>query len=251
MPGIPAKPKYVQILLYSFYLIYIVALLMQLNLPQHSANAATDGVQSDAKLKSAVLSPQPSFARDGIGMDLAQGKFLVASRKLNDPNFSQTVVLLIRYDRYGASGVVINRPLTVKLSAVFPELKISKHRNEVIYFGGPVEPNKIILVVKSAKKIEKSLKIIDDVYVTSSLEELKRFTKNIDKDEKFRIYAGYAGWSPGQLDAECDRGDWHILQSDAGTLFDKKSTEIWPELIHRSAANWVNQDTDSDSSSQG
>ncbi len=60
-----------------------------------------------------------------------------------------------------------------------------------------------------------------------------------EKGEDFRVYAGYAGWAPGQLEREIDRGDWHVLNADAETVFDKKPDAIWPELIERASAQWV------------
>ena len=171
--------------------------------------------------------------------ELAQGKFLVASRRLKDPNFHKTVVLLIRYGKDGTSGVVINRPMKVKLSAVLPDLKELAQREDALYFGGPVELNKILFLVRSVKPPKESLQVFGDVYVSSSRQELQRLLKNAEKDERFRIYAGYAGWSPKQLENECHRGDWHILKADTETLFDKKSSEIWQELIHRFSVNWV------------
>ncbi len=171
--------------------------------------------------------------------DLAQGKFLVASRRLKDPNFRETVILLMRYGQGGAAGLVINRPLNVKLSTVLPDFKESEHRNEALYLGGPVEPNKMLLLVRSAKPPQKSMPVFGDVYISSSRKELQRLIESTNKDEKFRIYAGYAGWAPKQLEAERDRGDWHVLKADAETLFGKKSSEIWQELIHRFTVNWV------------
>jgi len=172
-------------------------------------------------------------------IELAKGNFLVASRRLEDPNFRETVVLLMRYGQDGAAGLVINRPLNVKLSTVLPDFKESEHRNEALHLGGPVEPNKMLLLVSSVKPPQESIQVFGDIYISSSLKELQRLIKSTSKDEKFRIYAGYAGWAPNQLESERDRGDWHVLKADAETLFDKNSTEIWQKMIHRITANWV------------
>jgi putative transcriptional regulator len=172
-------------------------------------------------------------------IELARGRFLVASNRLDDPGFRETVVLLMRYGLEGAAGLVINRPLEVKLATVLPDFKDSAHRDKALYLGGPVEPTKMLLLEKSAKPPPDSMPVFGDVYISSSRAELQRLMKSTDKDDKFKIFAGYAGWAPGQLEAERDRGDWHVLKADAATVFDKKSSEIWPELIHRFRANWV------------
>jgi putative transcriptional regulator len=171
--------------------------------------------------------------------ELAQGKFLVASRQLLDPNFRETVVLLIRYGPEGAMGLVINRPVQLKLSRVLPDVKELDRSKETLHLGGPVEPNRVLLLVRSAKPPEASMPVFGDVFLSSSQKVLQRLIKKPGKDERFRIYAGYAGWAPKQLESEFDRGHWHVLKADTNTLFDKKPSEIWQELIQRVSVKWV------------
>jgi len=171
--------------------------------------------------------------------ELAQGKFLVADRRLMDPNFRETVVLLIHYGPDGAMGLVMNRPLQLKLSTVLPDIKELDRREETLYLGGPVEPTRILLLVRSANPPEASMPVFGDVYLSSSQKLLQHLINKPVKEERFRIYAGYAGWAPKQLESECDRGHWHVLTADTETLFDKKSSEIWPELIQRVSVQWV------------
>ena len=170
---------------------------------------------------------------------LAQGKFLVASRRLMDPNFRETVVLLIRYGPDGAIGLVINRPVELKLSTILPDIKELERSKETLYLGGPVERARVLLLVRSAKPPEASMPVFGDVYLSSSQKVLQGLIKKPAKEESFRIYAGYAGWAPKQLESEFDRGHWHVLKADPETLFDKKSSEIWQELIQRVSVKWV------------
>jgi putative transcriptional regulator len=171
--------------------------------------------------------------------ELAKGKFLVASRRLRDPNFKETVVLLIDYGQDGAMGLVINRPSEIKLATVFPDIKELKERKDTIYVGGPVSVNQMLLLVGTSQMPEESQEVITDVYISSSWKVLERLMKNAAKDERFRIFAGYAGWAPNQLDFERSRGDWHVLKADAETVFDRKPSEIWQELILRTSVKWV------------
>lgn len=172
--------------------------------------------------------------------ELAQGKFLVADRQLTDPNFREAVVLLLRYGPDGAMGLVINRPLPIKLSTVFPDIKELDRSDETLFLGGPVEPGGILLLVKSESEPEDSTPVFGDVYLGTSQSVLQRLIKKPDKNDRFRIFAGYAGWAAQQLEFECESGGWHVLEADDETLFDRKSSEIWPELIQRVSANWVN-----------
>ena len=182
------------------------------------------------------LSTSSTAVRD---RKLTKGKFLVAARKLADPNFSQTVVLLVDYDQGGAMGVIINRPTEMKLSMVFKDIKELQKRTDTVFAGGPVMRNQLLLLLRTDAPPEGSLRVLQDVYVASQLSLIGQMIKNEEKGDRFRVYAGSAGWAPGQLDHEVKRGDWHILPADADTVFNKAPYEIWPELIHRSALKFV------------
>lgn len=184
--------------------------------------------------------PKEKPGGPGSREELAKGKFLVASRRLQDPNFRETVVLLIDYGLDGAMGLVINRPSAVKLATVFPDIKELKQRKDTIYVGGPVDVNKMLLLIRSPKLPEGANEVTPGVYLSSSwkvLEDLMK--KKATKDERFRLFAGYAGWAPSQLDFERTRGDWHVLKADAETVFLKNPSELWPELIRRVTVKWV------------
>ena len=169
----------------------------------------------------------------------SRGRFLIASRQLLDPHFAETVVLLIEYSQHGAMGVIINRPSELKLSAVLPEIEVLRQRPDTIYLGGPVTQNQLLLLIRTSSPPEGSRLVFKDIYVSSSQAVIQRMVKNPEGEERFRVYAGYAGWAPGQLDNEIATGGWHVLRADAETVFDKSASEIWPDLIHRSSAQWV------------
>lgn len=173
--------------------------------------------------------------------ELAKGQFLVASRDLNDPNFSETVVLLIDYDWHGARGVVINRPTKVTLSEVFSNLKGMQQRTDTIYIGGPVDRTHMSLLIQSSRPLDEARHVFADVHVSSSQTMLKQVAEG--EGETFRVYAGYAGWAPGQLDHEVARGDWRVLPADAGTIFQKTPDKMWPELIRQGSLQWAKMQT--------
>lgn len=169
----------------------------------------------------------------------SKGRFLIASRQLVDPHFAETVVLLIEYNQHGAMGVIINRPTELKLSEVLPEIDVLRERSDTIYLGGPVAKNQLLLLIRTSSPPEGSRLVFEDIHVSSSQAVIQRMIKNPEGEERFRVYAGYAGWAPGQLDNEIATGGWHVLRADAETVFDKSASEIWPDLIHRSSAQWV------------
>jgi len=177
--------------------------------------------------------------RDQTDKGLSKGKFLVAKQDMTDPRFSETVILLIEYGSHGAMGLMINRPTEVRLSTLLPDIKGLKRRDDTVYLGGPVNENQVFLLIRSRTAPKDSLHIFEDIYANASLSELQQLIEGAKTDEKFHAYAGYAGWAPGQLDMEVSRGDWHVLQADSRSVFEKKPSDIWPELIRKVSAQWV------------
>jgi putative transcriptional regulator len=165
----------------------------------------------------------------------AKGKFLVASRRLADPRFRETVVLLISYGADGATGVIINRPTGVRLVDMLSSVQGLKDRADVVYYGGPVEGNRMLMLIRSGQRPEGSGSVFEDVYFSSSKNTLENMLNAHKTAKQLRVYAGYAGWLPRQLDGEVSRGDWLIVGADARSIFEKKQSEVWPELIRRGA----------------
>ncbi|MFQ5664794.1 MAG: YqgE/AlgH family protein [Candidatus Binatia bacterium] len=172
---------------------------------------------------------------------LAKGKFLIASRRLRDPNFSETVILLIAYGVNGAMGVVINRPTDVKLSTVLPEVKELRRRTDTLYIGGPVARNGAVLLLRSSKRPAESVHVFDHVYASPSLAALRKALGGKVPLQGFHAYAGHAGWAPGQLDAEVARGDWHVSPADPETVFDQAPLKVWQKIIRRVEGKWVRE----------
>lgn len=165
--------------------------------------------------------------------DTANSIFLVARRGLPDPNFRQTVVLVTK-PRVGAPiGVIINRPLEQRLSEIFTEFETLKNREDVLYFGGPVKPDGLVFLVRARERPARGMSVLKDVYFTGDTELIEKLLKRKNPTEGLRVFAGYSGWAPEQLQREIARGDWHILPANAETVFQKDPTNIWPELIKR------------------
>jgi putative transcriptional regulator len=169
----------------------------------------------------------------------AKGRFLVASHKLVDPNFSETVVLLFAYEASGAMGVVINRPADVPLRSVLGDVEELRDRSDPLYLGGPVAPNFLLVLLRAAQPPESSQAIFDGVYVSASRAALREALLKAGKTNRVRAYAGYASWGAGQLDREIARGDWHVTAADPTMVFETKASAIWPTLIQQFSGEWT------------
>jgi putative transcriptional regulator len=172
----------------------------------------------------------------------AKGRFLVASHRLTDPNFFETVVLLLAYEPTGALGVVINRPTDIRLGSVLRDVEELRDRSDPVYLGGPVVQNLLLVLLRAARQPESSEAIFDGVYVSGSRAAVREVLKKAGKRNRVRGYAGYAAWAPGQLEREIAHGDWHVTTADATIVFDTTASAIWPRLIQRFSGEWTRRE---------
>ncbi len=159
---------------------------------------------------------------------LAKGRLLVADPSLKDPNFFETVILLLSYDDKGALGLVINRPTPVRLSKLLPQIEALQSASDTAFLGGPVETNKMFVLIRSKEDLADSDEVIDGVHVSSSATLLEKIGEGEKK--MFRGYAGYAGWGPGQLEGEVEEGAWNIMPASAAVVFDERPEQLWKRL---------------------
>ena len=163
---------------------------------------------------------------------LAAGKFLVASRELLDPNFAETVVLLVRYEPDSVLGLIVNRRTKVSIARAFPELPDSaKGRSDPLYTGGPVGRTTALALVRSHARLERAEHVFSDVSLVSGKLLLERTLAAGTAPSTFHLYAGYSGWTAEQLRREVELGGWQIFPADAAMVFDPEPESLWSRLI--------------------
>ncbi|MDJ0852958.1 MAG: YqgE/AlgH family protein [Myxococcota bacterium] len=162
--------------------------------------------------------------------DLASGRLLVASRKLVNPIFGQSVILLLEHGETGAMGVIVNRPTESPLSELLPGFEALGRRSDRAWFGGPVGlRSAFLLLIQSQSPPEGAREIIEGVHASGEPDALRALLA--DEDSAFRGYVGYAGWGPSQLEGEMARRDWWVMRGDAATAFTDDPAGLWSELI--------------------
>jgi putative AlgH/UPF0301 family transcriptional regulator len=164
--------------------------------------------------------------------DLGAGKLLVASRELGDPNFAQTVVLLVRYDAGGVVGLILNRRTDLPMSRVLEGIKAAKTRSDPVYIGGPVEPS-VFALVESPAKVEGAEHIFGAVYMISTKPSFEQAISARPDASSFHVYLGAAGWTNDQLRKELALGAWFIFPADARTVFASDPDSLWPQMIKK------------------
>src|SRR2546426_2953087 len=146
------------------------------------------------------------------------GVLLVAKPGLTDPNFRETVVLVTQTPDAQTVGVILNRPTERKLSG------------ETVFFGGPVLRETIVALFQSREQPEPpAFHVLRGVYLTMRPETIERLLAR--PGQRFRLYAGFSGWAPLQLQAELERDDWYVLPASVDLLFRKDTAGLWSELL--------------------
>ena len=158
-----------------------------------------------------------------------RGHLLVAGPGLVDPNFRRTVVLVGEHSDVGAMGVVLNRPTPATVAEAVPELSTLVEGSDVVHVGGPVQPSAIVVLAEFEEPDRAASLVIDSVGFLpaevdpDALGELRRT----------RVFAGYAGWGPQQLDAELDEGSWIVEPALPDDVFAEGTVDLWSEVLRR------------------
>jgi putative transcriptional regulator len=174
--------------------------------------------------------------------DLEAGKFLVASRGLSDPNFAETVVLLVAYSPLGAMGLVINDPTEARLSSLFPEIEGLQVQEMPVFYGGPVARRSVLFLLREEEALEECRPVLSDVCASENPKLLERRLRQQDLEANVRVFAGHAGWAPRQLDLEVRAGGWYVLSADAETIFTDEPTRTWARLVRRCSAQMARRE---------
>jgi putative transcriptional regulator len=180
----------------------------------------------------AVPSPGPAQSTNTP----AKGRLLVAREGLADPNFSRTVVLLLDYGEFGASGVVLNRPSPFRLEQLLPDLDWSALAGEPIYFGGPVAVTRAVMLFATDRQHAQESPVVGAVHVGWDLELLARMVTEPEKSDRFRVFAGHAGWAAGQLEAEIEQRGWYVFPATEADIFSEGGEQLWESFIRRTRA---------------
>lgn len=168
---------------------------------------------------------------------LETGALLVSSPALADPNFSQSVVLVLRHDDNGTIGVVVNRVTSLEPTEVFGELDGLLERYEGrLYRGGPVAPTQLLFLVHGlAAAVVDGPAIVDNIFVSGNPQLLPDMAALAENEQGLRLYAGHAEWGPGQLAAEIEIGSWLVVPGSAELVFHPDPRRLWREALGRTA----------------
>jgi putative transcriptional regulator len=155
---------------------------------------------------------------------------LVAMPQLADPNFRRSVVLLVHHDDDGTFGLVLNRPTPLLALELCEGLGIEWRGDAAMRVcgGGPVQPDTGWVLLGEAHDLE-AQPVADGIFVAESLEALRNVAK--DPPRRARLFLGYAGWGPGQLQEELAQGAWIVAPISAEAVFSDDHDSLWERVV--------------------
>jgi putative transcriptional regulator len=165
-------------------------------------------------------------------MDGLKGRLLVATPVLGDDNFDRSVVLLLEHADEGALGLVLNRPSGLDVEDPLPEWRRFTRQPEVVFIGGPVSRSSVIALARldgdvTALAWEQVLGPVGVVDLSRDPDAMA------DSLAAVRVFAGYAGWGPGQLEAEIGEGAWYVVAAEVADVFTETPERLWYQVLAR------------------
>jgi putative transcriptional regulator len=168
-------------------------------------------------------------------MDSARGQLLIAGPGLLDSNFWRTVVLIVEHSREGALGLVLNRPSETVVGEAVADLDALLDSEDALYVGGPVAPSALIVLAQFEDAGDAALIAFEDVGVVANGADVEP-NPGVRQG---RGFVGHAGWAPGQLDAELDRGDWILEPARLKDAFTAEPDTLWESVLTRKGGSYA------------
>ena len=158
-----------------------------------------------------------------------KGHLLIAGPALVDPNFRRAVVLVGEHSAEGALGVILNRALEATVEETVPELSVLVDGVEQIHDGGPVQPSAIVVLADFVEPERAGALVLDSVgFLPSEVDP-----GTLGELRRARVFAGYAGWGPGQLDGELAEGSWIVEPALPEDVFTADPEQLWSDVLRR------------------
>jgi putative transcriptional regulator len=162
-------------------------------------------------------------------MDSLRGQLLVAGPNLWDPNFRRTVVLIGHHDPDGAVGVVLNQPLAATVEEAAPPLSPLVRPGEALFRGGPMQPEAAVVLADFEDPDRAGVLALETIGFLPEESD----SESLGGLRRARVFAGYAGWTAGQLDAEMAEDSWHATTAVPGDVFTDDPEGLWTTAVGR------------------
>lgn len=179
--------------------------------------------------------PRGSWAVTPV-VESVRGHLLIASPTLTDANFLRTVILVTENGDEGAMGVVLNRPSPALVGEAVPELSPLVGEEAPVYVGGPVQPAALVVLADFRDRAAAATIVVADVGFVSAEADTSEL---LAATRRARVFAGYAGWGPGQLEAEIEEDAWIVEAPVPGELFADDVENLWSAVLERKGGHYA------------
>jgi putative transcriptional regulator len=192
-----------------------------------------------APLAGLLLSPLLCPAQSIRPEDLAQGKILIMKRDAADPLFARSVVVLARYDKTGALGLMLHYRSDLPIGHALSGVKGAEKRTDPLFVGGPVELQTVLALVRADSPPAEATLVTGKLYLAASKQGIENALAKQPNPAALRIFLGYVGWGPAQLEREVRLGGWYIFDYDESLVFDEHPETLWNRLIAKAESQKV------------
>jgi putative transcriptional regulator len=180
-----------------------------------------------------LLAPMPCAAQSTRPEDLAQGKIIVSPRDAPDPHFADSVIVLAKFDQTGALGLMLHFKSDLTIQRALNGLTGAEKRTDTVYVGGPVEIPVVLALLRSKATPEGGSHVAGNLYLMTSKQSIGTALTEGRPAADLRIFLGYSGWGPGQLDREVRHSGWFIFNYDEAVVFDEHPGTLWNRMIEK------------------
>lgn len=169
---------------------------------------------------------------------LSPGKLLIAEPFLNDTNFARTVIYLCDHNNEGSVGFVINQPSQYQLGQLLTNTAADGPQ---VFVGGPVQTNTLHMIHRIPNTIPGGTTVAGNILWGGSFQQLQEMseTMHLIHRQDVKLFIGYSGWGPGQLEAEIKEGTWFIVDANEQILFEQDPQKVWAEAISLLGARYT------------
>ena len=169
---------------------------------------------------------------DNGGVRKLSGRLLVATPSTGGDVFTRGVVLMLQHDEAGAHGLVLNKPLGTDISSILPDWQQYLSSPELLFQGGPVGLDTALGLASlpADDQVEGVVAVFGSVGVVDLDHEAAVIGPAV---ARFRVFAGYAGWGPGQLESELERDAWYVVDAEVGDVFTDEPEGLWSRVLAR------------------
>lgn len=183
----------------------------------------------------AQVAPRTGPSASIAGVESLRGHYLIAAPGLLDPNFARTVVLVAEHTEEGAMGLILNRASDVTVAEAVPDLA-DLAGDDVVHLGGPVAPDSVVVLADYDDPADAGLLVCGSLGLPGADAKLEELGSSV---RRVRVFAGHAGWAPGQLEGELEREDWIVEPAVPEEIFTEDPDHLWSTVLARKGGQYA------------